>query len=88
MTKKILVLFALLFLNVMTCVYADTSQVIKEDSTPPDAEPALTIEQIPPIDSKTHKAMPIPLQTPEAATTQSQSISQKNDSTVVQPNDH
>ena len=84
MTKKLVALSILIWINIMTCAYADTSQVIKEDTTPPEAVAALTIEQIPPIDSKTYKAVPMPPQMPESVAAP-QSSGQENDSTSVRP---
>lgn len=56
MNKKLLVVFITLFVNFTSLTAFAADQVVKEDTTPPSAEGALTAEQIPPIDSVKHAA--------------------------------
>ena len=58
MLKQAILVFALGFSNLALA----TEQVIREDTTPPNAEGALTVDQIPPIES-----VPTPKTTQPAA---------------------
>jgi hypothetical protein len=84
MTKKLVALSISIWISTMTGAYADTNQVVKEDTTPPAAEAALTVDRIPPIDSKTYKVIPMQTQMPEPAAAP-ESGGQANDSTSVRP---
>jgi len=80
MKKKLFALSIAFVINAATCAYA-ADQVVKEDTTPPAAEGALTAEQVPPIDSATHKALP-PAPAPTYNVVPQTNV---NDSTMVKP---
>lgn len=82
MSKKLFGLSAALFCLTTSAFALDN--VVKEETTPPTAEGAITLEQIPPIDNKKQKSIASEQETPSSANTASVN-SPTIDSTMVKP---
>lgn len=77
MIKKLFGLSAALFCLTTSAFALDN--VVKEETTPPSAEGAITLEQIPPIDNKKQKPIAPEQETPASMN------SPTMDSTMVKP---